>query len=250
MAALACRFLGDLPTLLTVPHDRGLVSRPLGRRTSVKDLIEAYGVPHTEVAALTINGQESGFAALLRDGDAVMVAPVQSPDDFFRPGCLRPALAAKPGFLVDINVGQLARQLRLLGLDALYDPRAGDEELAAQAAASGRVLLTRDRRLLKRKGVVFGRLIRAGAPEEQLLEVVRLFGLEEHFQPLSRCLRCNALLQPVAKEAIEHRLLPLTRLYYHSFRRCPACDRLYWAGSHQEGMRRFLAGLQGRLARP
>lgn len=216
----------------------------LTRRTSVKDLLEALGLPHTEIHRLTINGAEADFAAIAGVDDQIEVYGPPWPTDLTLPTRLRPEPLAELRFAVDANVGRLAGLLRMAGFDTFYARQVSDRELAAVAAREKRVLLSRDFALLKRREVVFGRLIRAAQPYEQLAEVVRLYGLAARLQPFSRCLRCNTLLQPVAKAEIIDRLKPLTRQYFDQFKSCPDCRRIYWAGSHQERMLQNLEKLR------
>lgn len=215
----------------------------LSRRTSVKDLLEAQGLPHTEIYRLTINGAEADFGAIVGADDLIEVYGPPTPLDLTLPTRLRPEPLAELRFAVDANVGRLAGLLRMAGFDTFYERTMDDPELATLAAREQRVLLSRDLALLKRREVVFGRLIRAAQPYEQLAEVVRLYGLAARLQPFSRCLRCNTLLQPVAKEDIIDRLEPLTRQYFEQFKSCPDCRRIYWSGSHQEKMLKSLETL-------
>jgi hypothetical protein len=83
---------------------------------------------------------------------------------------------------------------------------------------------------------VFGRLVRAVQPEEQLIETLKFFGLTGPFRLFSRCLLCNQTLQPIAKAAIAHRLEPKTKRYFNTFKTCPECNRIYWRGSHCDAM--------------
>ena len=206
----------------------------LTRRTSVKDFLEAQGIPHTEIYRLLINETEADFSAIVEPADRIEVFGPPVPLDLTLPTRLRPGLRSGLRFGCDANVGRLAGLLRLAGFDTFYRRELPDGELAGLVVREGRVLLTRDLDLLKRKEVVFGRLVRASAPDEQLREIINLFGLAALIQPLSRCLHCNAVLQPVAKEEISQRLEPLTRKYYDEFKICPGCRRIYWPGSHQE----------------
>ena len=235
-AASRLCFAGDLARFVPRADASGAVHLSLRRRASVKDVLEAQGVPHTEIGSLTINGRWAEFAAPLRPGDRVLVLPPLAPVDPTRPSRLRPMPAGRR-FLVDVNVGKLAR---MLGFDAATDPDAGDADLAARAHAEQRILLSKDAGLLKRKAVVWARHLRHDTPKAQLGEVVWLFGLAAHSRPFSRCLRCNVLLQRVDKAAVDHRLLPKTRRYYRDFARCPVCERLYWRGSHYAQMQQWL----------
>ncbi len=239
-------FTGWLVTLLTRrPDAQGRLRYALARRTSCKDLIEALGVPHTEVGSLWLGeGREIPFSHIPRANELLTVCPHQPPVDLSRPSLLRPALLAKPRFLADANVAKLARKLRMCGFDTAYDPGWHDAALAGLAASQERILLSRDRGLLKRGKVHFGLLIREEAPARQLGEVLHFFGLAGALRPYSRCIRCNGELAPVAKEEILPLLEPLTRRYYHAFQRCRGCGQIYWPGSHRQEMTRFLSTLR------
>ncbi len=235
--ALSLKFHGDLPTLLRRPwRDRRKITRPFARRASVKDVVESFGLPHTEVGRLLVNGQEADFSFQVLDGLVIEVFPVTAPWHVFRPGLLRPEPLTAITFVVDVNVGKLARLLRMVGFDTAYDQGWNDEGLAVVAERERRILLSKDRGLLSRKRVEFGRYVRAEEPREQLREVVGLLGLGESLAPFSRCMACNGVLRPVAKGDIIDRLQPLTRKYYTTFSICPDCRRIYWPGSHLEKM--------------
>ena len=140
-----------------------------------------------------------------------------------------------PGYL-----GKLADYLRLLGFDVLYKPEWDDPELAQIACDQSRVLLTRDRGLLKRKIVTRGYCVRSDAPPDQVEEIIHHFGVRDQITPFKRCIRCNGLLLPVEKSAIIERLQPLTRLYYNEYTQCQDCSQIYWKGSHYQHMQPFI----------
>lgn len=236
-------FHGDFFELLTAPHKNGTVEYGLLRRASVKDIIEALGVPHTEVAGLAAGDKDIDFSFLVQDQNLIRVLAPSPPVDVLTPTLLRPQPLPAIRFLADANVAKLGRLLRMAGFDVLDGKDRNDAGLAELAATEGRIMLTRDRLLLRRKMVIFGRLVRAEDPHAQLREVVEFYGLASRLAPFSRCMVCNGLLEPVAREQVLHRLEPLTRKYYQVFRRCRECDRLYWAGSHRQGMERVLQGL-------
>jgi len=218
----------------------------LTRRTSVKDFLEAQGLPHTEIYRLTINGDEVDFSTIVEENDRIEAFGPPVPVDLTVPTRLRPKpLPAPPRFAADANVGRLAELLRLAGFDTFYAPDLPDRELAELVARENRLLLTRDLALLKRKEMVFGHLVRSEEPYGQLREIVELYGLAGSLKPLSRCQHCNALLSPVPKEEILDRLEPLTKKYYDEFKLCPGCQRIYWAGSHQEKIMNRLEKLHG-----
>ncbi len=167
-----------------------------------------------------------------------------APLDLFQPTLLRPQPIPRIAFVVDQNVGRLAPLLRLAGFDALYHHGISDPELAELTRQTRRILLSKDRELLKRKAIEFGHLVREIIPERQLAEVLTLFGIQAQAQPFSRCLRCNdGILEPVAKELILERLEPLTRQYYDEFFTCNRCHRIFWEGTHLQRMEQMLSRL-------
>lgn len=199
---------------------------------SVKDVIESYGVPHTEVEVIIVDGEAVGFDYRPAAGDRISVYPVFEALDITPLVRLRPGPLRRTRFVLDGHLGKLARRLRLLGFDCAYANDPTDDRLAQIAVAERRILLTRDRFLLRRRTVTHGYLVRSDLPDEQVREVVRRFQLTGSIEPFTRCPACNGLLRPVEKSAIEHRLPPRTRRYYDDFRTCPDCARDYWRGAH------------------
>lgn len=256
VGTVSLRLHGDLNDFLPPRVRDHELRRSVVGRPGAKDLLEAVGVPHPEVGRLTINGHPASLSDRVGDGDRVEAWPWEGVGAFpDRPDGVPPkasradreghgiALVQQPRFVLDGHLGRLAAYLRMLGFDAWYRRDADDRELAA-LAAEGRILLTRDRDLLKRSAVRLGAYLRSDRPTDQILEVVRRFAPPETWQPFGRCLRCNARLEPVAKARILHRLPPLTRILYDEFRRCPNCDALYWSGSHHVRMSRFIEDLR------
>lgn len=238
-------FEGELAGLLTYAHQFGIVRYPVSRTASIKDVIEAIGVPHTEVYAICMNGREHDFSLQLTPDVRIVFLPANLtsgyPVDVTRATPLRPALEDLR-FLVDENVARLALLLRALGFDAAYHRTWDDKHIAELAVKEGRVVLSRDRALLKRSSIEHGRLIRSQVVDEQLLEVLHHFRITKRVRAFSRCLRCNVITQSVDKAEILHILEPKTRIHYHLFRRCPMCKRIYWHGTHYEKlMARFIA---------
>lgn len=241
------RFHGELNDFLPAARRHRCLPYPVTRRAAIKDVIEALGVPHPEVDAIRVDGTPVGFDYPLGSGNTVDVYPAGA--DLPAPvRHLRPPLPRPRRFLLDVHLGRLARYLRLLGVDCRYRNHAPDAELAARAEAEGRILLTRDRNLLKRKRIALGRFVRADAPFAQLEEVVRAFGLWDELAPFTRCTRCNGRLVTVDKATVEHRLEPLTRRYVDDFLQCQRCGQVYWHGSHVARMRALVERLRRRLA--
>jgi len=227
MSTATLHFHGELATLAGGEYAQFSTAR----RASLKDVVESHGVPHTEVYGLAVNGQPAGFGHIPAGAQPVDIFPADVPVDVTRPHLERPVLD-RARFIADANVGRLATYLRLLGFDTLYDPTYQDAHIAELAAATGRILLTRDRGLLQRRIVTWGRLVPSSEPVEQARDVVRFFGLAALAEPFVRCLRCNAPLEGASKASVLHLLEPRTRKYYEAFARCPGCGKVYWAGSH------------------
>ncbi len=235
------RFYAELNQFLPRERRQHSLSFPLNGRTAVKHPIEAMGVPHTEVELILVGGQPVDFGYILQPADSVSVYPVFHNLDIGDLQLLRPPLPHPPRFLLDVHLGQLATYLRLLGFDTLYENEAEDEALAELAAQTGRVLVTRDRRLLMRRQVTYGYCLHSREPLEQVRAVLHRFELFDDIDPWQRCLQCNGRLRPAPKEEVLHRLEPKTRKYYDEFHVCDSCGKVYWKGSHYPRMTQFIA---------
>lgn len=240
MASCTLHFHGQLAQLLSTSSQNGTVHYSLTRRASIKDILEALGPPHTEIGRIMLDGRPVDFNFIPHPGQILHIHPLQPPVNPCLPTFLRPHPLPEWRFIVDVNVGKLARLLRILGLDAAYHWTWRDGHIAQRAETEMRIVLSKDHGLLKRNQIQWGRLIRAQAPEDQLLEVLSFFDLQPPFVLFSRCLACNIPLQPVAKKEIEHRLEPKTKRYFHHFHLCPGCGRIYWRGSHHQHMQAWL----------
>ena len=244
--SITLRAYGSLRDLLpSSASGSDFLNHSFSRKASIKDVIESLGIPHTEIADLIVNGGSQTFDYIVKDSDRIEIQPFTPPVDVRQATFLRPQPLVFIRFIVDVNVGKLASLLRLAGFDTSYQNHWRDEELARVAAQERRILLTRDRALLKRKSIIFGHLVREIEPHAQLAEIIAYYGLANEALPFSRCLRCNTTLIPVDKNAILHRLKPLTRKYYNVFHRCPDCGKIYWLGSHRDNMETYLRIING-----
>ena len=237
------RFYAELNDFL--PAERRFVSftHTVPPTDTVKHVIESFGVPHTEVDLILINGRTATFSDRLEEDDCVTVYPVFESLDIRSLERLRPEPLRDLRFVVDMHLGRLAAYLRMLGFDTWYENHADDASLAQISHEQGRVLLTRDVGLLKRSRVERGYFVRNTSPLRQLREVVERFDLIESTRPFTRCLRCNSLLQAASKSDIEHRLPPRTRELHTEFKMCQSCDKVYWKGSHHERMTKWIRSL-------
>ena len=233
------RFYAELDDLLSPPR-KGQSLPYAFEAASVKDAIEALGVPHTEVGLILVNGEPAAFSSLLQEGDRISVYPVFRRFPLGPLTHLQPRSKGEIRFVLDTHLGKLAAYLRMLGFDSLYRNDCQDAELARISADQHRTLLSRDRGLLKRSMVTHGYLVRETEPAKQLVEVVERFDLSTWFAPFQRCLHCNEPLRPVAKELVNDRLPPDTRQRYDQFHLCPECGRIYWKGSHYQRMKALI----------
>ena len=243
MARADFRFHAELNHFLPASKREISFSHYFEERASIKDMIEALGIPHPEVDAIAVNGKAVDFSYIVQDGDRIEVYPVSVSSEVSEQASVRPQLLSILRFVLDVHLGKLAASLRMLGFDTLYRNDYDDEELAQISASEQRILLTRDKGLLMRSLVTYGYYVRATNPEQQVVEVLQRFDLFGKVLPFQRCIRCNGLLEPVAKEAIVDQLPQKTRLAIDEFHRCRECHQIYWRGSHYERMQQFIEGV-------
>ncbi len=223
MTKVTVRVYGPLNDFLAsqrrqVTWPQGVVDHP-----SVKDVIE--------IDLILVNGTSVSFDYLVQNGDRISAFPRFTTLDIGMLTRVRPPPLDSVCFVADVHLGRLARYLRLAGLDTAYREGADDRE--------GRILLTRDLGLLKRRKVAHGYFVRETHSHRQFVEVLRRFGPLD-LQPFARCLRCNEVLRAVPKSVVDAALLPRTRQYYDHFYTCGRCGRVYWKGSHWKRLKRTL----------
>jgi uncharacterized protein len=241
------RAYAELNDFLAPELQGATVRRPFRPHQTVKDVLEAMGIPHTEIDLILVNGDPAGFGHRPTAGDRIAAYPMFEALDVGSTARLRPVPLRDPRFVVDVNLGGLARLLRILGFDARWSSDADDATLARISLDEQRILLTRDRGLLKRRAITHGLFVHSQDPEEQAVEVIRRLDLRQRLAPLTRCLHCNGTLAGVAKHEVVDQLEPLTAQYYEEFSRCEACGRIYWAGSHHAKLLSLVDRLRGRL---
>lgn len=227
-------FHQQLAPLLSRADRSGVKLYLFSESPSVKDAIEACGIPHTEVDIILIDGVSVDFSHLLTDGAQVDVYPYDAPPQMEPLIHLCPSLERDASFILDVHLGKLARRLRLLGFDCRYSNDCDDPELIRLALEEQRIILTCDRGILKHARVRQGMLIRSSKADEQVMEVLKRYQISWQIRPFLRCTSCNGRLKIVEKEKIAHRLLPRTDKYYDEFYQCRDCEKLYWKGSHYE----------------
>jgi len=241
------RFYAELNDFLSATKRQKTFPYKFTGKPSIKDAIEAIGVPHPEVDLIAINGESVGFDHHLADGDRVSIYPVFESFDISPVVRLRPAPLRDTRFVLDVHLGKLARLLRMLGFDSLYRPDFEDPEIVDTASAEKRVILTRDVELLKANAVTHGYWVRSISPNKQVGEVLERFDLYSQIQPFRRCMVCNASITRVEKESVIQSLPDKVREKHDEFYRCAGCEKVYWKGTHYQDM---MAQIQALVQSP
>jgi uncharacterized protein with PIN domain len=195
---------------------------------SVKDLIESCGVPHTEVGRIERDGAAIDPADLIGDGERLDAYPAPQRGD---------------RFVLDVHLGKLAAYLRMVGFDTIYRSCFTDPELVRVSVDDDRVLLTRDRGLLKHGVLTRGYWLRETDSRSQLAEIVRRFDLGASLRPFTRCMACNGELIDISRDEALSDVHSRVASEFDQFRRCPRCRRVYWQGSHYRRMQERIAAL-------
>ncbi len=236
MVTATFRFYQELNDFLAPKRRQRDFTAACAREATTKHMIEALGVPHTEVELVLVNGEAAGMDHILRDGDRVSVYPA-----FTTLASPRPSDPLPHRFIADAHLGGLARLLRMAGFDTLYDNNFEDGQIVQIASREERIILTRDRDLLKRREVARGCYVRAIKSAEQLGEIARRLGLAPEMRPFTLCLSCNAPLRPIAKQLIREKLPPAVQATQEEFCTCDICHGIFWKGSHWRRMSELLA---------
>lgn len=242
MGYVTFRCYGQLNDFLAPERRRKAFSVTCTRLATSKHMIEALGVPHTEVELILVNGESVGLEHRLRDGDRVAVYPHFVALDVGPLLRVREQpLPASIRFVADAHLGGLARLLRMAGFDTSYRNDFQDRELVDLAVRETRIVLTRDRDLLKHRAVTHGCYLHALEPLQQFAEIIARLGLKGAIRPFAICLICNSPLHAIARHEVIERLPPSVRARHERFTHCDVCGRVYWEGSHWQHMRRLLA---------
>lgn len=201
-------------------------------RESVKDMIEGLGVPHTEVDLILVNGVSVDFEYILQDRDRVSVYPVFESLDIRNVTHLREVPLRETRFIADVNIGDVVKCMRALGLDVYCDSTLSPRDIIRISLEEKRTILTKSRNLLKHREVVRGIYIRPGTTVQQIRRIIDFLSLREIVVPFSRCLVCNSSLVKVSKESVWERIPPKARNFYDDYSSCSVCGRIYWQGGH------------------
>jgi len=241
------RFYEELNDFLPKEKKKKRFTHSFIDRTSVKDLIESLGVPHTEVDLILVNGKSENFNYLINDGDDISVYPVFESLDISDVQHLRAKPLRKPKFICDVHLGKLARNLRMFGIDVHYKNFLIDEDIVKISLAEKRTILTRDTGLLKRADVTHGYFIRNDEPEKQTAEVISRFSLMKLVKPFTLCLDCGSKLVKINKKDILHLIPENVKQAQNKFFYCVNCKKIFWAGSHINNMTLFIKEMMNQI---
>ena len=233
------RFYEELNDFLPDSKKKVLFPHSFTGSPSVKDVIEALGIPHTEVDLILVNQKSEPFSYRIKAGDIISVYPVFESLNISNVTRLRKNTLRDTKFILDVHLGKLAKYLRMTGFDTLYKNDYLDNQIIEIALSENRIVLTRDTMLLKIKKLTHGYWIRATDPMKQLHEVLIRFDLFSDIRPLERCITCNGIIKETSKESVLHLLKTRTRLYYNEFFQCSICYQVYWKGSHYKKIMSF-----------
>lgn len=232
LAQIHIKFFSELNDFLPADQKNTTFNVEVKKTRSVKDLIESVGVPHPEIDLITVNGESVNFNQLIEGGEQICVYPKSNSAGISPLIHIQPETYHEQGFVLDVHLGKLAGYLRMFGFDTLYRNDYDDPTLAEISASENRILLSRDRKLLMRKQVRYGYIVRSDKPRQQIAEVLTRFELFEYQPEIARCMECNGIIHAVTKQQIDSQLLPLTRKHYDHFYQCGSCKKIYWEGSH------------------
>jgi len=226
------RFYEELNDFLPEQFFKEIYPFSFSGTPSVKNLIETIGVPHTEVDLILVNGVSVGFEHQLKGGEQVSVYPVFESFDISPIIRLRAKPLRRIRFVVDVNLGKLAKKLRLLGFDTYYRNDLNDDEIVKISISEKRIILTRDIGILKYGSASHGTWIRSDDPKIQVNEVIERLQLKNLFKPFTRCSQCNGSLKRINKEQLKNRVPEDILSFHRIFWECQGCQQIYWKGSH------------------
>jgi uncharacterized protein with PIN domain len=240
MPMVTFRFYEELNDFL--PKNRRKVDFEVmfNEKRSIKDMIEALGIPHTEVDLILVDGNSVGFNYILQDNDRVSVYPVFESLNITNVTHLRKIPLRKNKFIADINLGNIVKYMRALGFDLFFDSLLSTREIIEISKRENRIILTKDSKLLKFKDVSHGIFIRSGTTIEQIRRIINYLDIKDDIKPFSRCLQCNTTLDVVPKEKILNQIPPMTIEFCDEYVQCQSCDKIYWKGTHFINMMRVL----------
>lgn len=237
------RFYAELNDFLPLRRKQIAFVQTFKTPVSVRETIESIGIPLSEVDMILVNETSVGFEHKLKEYDYISVFPVFESMDISSTTKVRKTALRTTLFVVDAHLGKLAKYLRMLGFDTLYRADIQDDEIISLAKKEKRIILTRDKPLLRSKEVSHGYFVRSIEKHEQLREVVNKFDLKSQFKSFTRCMTCNTSIVKADREEIKNKVDTDILNRFKAFYSCPLCDKVYWKGSHFKRMEAYIRDL-------
>ncbi len=235
------RFYEELNDFLPEGKKKKQFEHNFHGRDSIKDMVESIGVPHIEIDMILVNGSSVDFSYIVQDKDEISVYPMFESFDISNVQHLRAKPLRNPKFIADVQLGTLAKYMRMLGLDTFYRNSYWKNEIIEISLKERRVILTKDKDLLKRTEITHGYWIRNDNPDQQIKELIKRFDLRNEIKEFTRCFQCNTELINVDKKDIQEKLPPKIREQQNEFSFCGSCNKIYWKGTHYEKMSAAIA---------
>jgi uncharacterized protein len=226
----------ELNDFLPIHHQKKDFVIEIEPKTPVHALIEMLHIPLSQVDLILVNSQSVGVDHCLSPGDRLSIYPVFETFDISTVARLPQTPLRKLKFVCDVHLGKLSKFLRMLGIDAHYDKDITPPELIQLSLLQNRIILTKNRGLLKNRFITRRYRVRSEDSNQQLAEVLSYFDLKGKFALMSRCLKCNHLVSPVSKDCIRGRVPDAVWNLHETFAICEGCGRIYWMGSHYASM--------------
>lgn len=239
------RFYEELNDVL--PEERKKKDFPVsfGPGSTVGDVIARLGIAPKDIDLILVNGVSVDFAHALGGGERVSVYPVFESLDIRRAARLGHKPLRDLKFVADNHLGRLARHMRLFGFDTFYNKDLSSGQLIELSEAQGRVLLTKNRRLLEKGRLTRVVVVEGADVKAQLNSIFQRLDLYGAARPFSRCMCCNATVEPVSRETVLHRLPEKVKAKRKTFFLCRSCNRVYWKGTHFDRMNGLVRAILG-----
>lgn len=241
------RFYEELNDFLPARLSKKTMKKEVLLPTTVKDIVESYGVPHTEVDLILVNGESVSFGYKIADQDRISVYPVFESFDITPVKHLQAKPLRIPCFFAEKYLWKLTRLLRLLGINVIYDDTLTNKQVIELIVSSKQILLTRSAQQLMHSTISRGYCIRADDPVDQTIEVMKRFDLLGQMLPFSRCMLCNGSVVKIPMQTVESHLDSKTASLYTKYFQCSDCKKIYWKGSHYKQLQRFVDQVKSAL---
>jgi uncharacterized protein with PIN domain len=219
------RFYEELNDFLPKHRKKVDFEAEFNKRKSIKDIIEEFGVPSTNVDLVLINGKSVDFNTIFQDGDRVSVYPVFESFNIQNVTLLRKFPLRRIRFVADIHLKDIVKPMRMLGFDIDFNGSYSTQDIIEKSIREKRIILTRRNELLKSKSITHGMMVRSGTAVEQVTTIIDDLDINDRIKPFSRCLGCNDPLENRQTRQIMDSISPETKRVFQKDLLCKSCDK-------------------------